>query len=94
MGWLAAGVVYSIAYLGVGWLIRDSSSALLWFRTGALLVPPLTGVAVIARRRHVWSGCQWLFWATMALGLTMSAIGLIGWTVDDLILDSRASWLG
>jgi len=32
------------------------------------LLPPLAGVALIVRRRFLWSGCQWLFWATIALG--------------------------
>ena len=94
MAWLASGVIYSIAYLGMGWLLRGQPGALLWFRVLALLVPPLTGVVVIARRRHVWTGCHWLFWATIALGLTMSAIGLVGWTVDELLLGHETSWLG
>ncbi|MGH9255501.1 MAG: hybrid sensor histidine kinase/response regulator [Vicinamibacterales bacterium] len=94
MSWLACGVVYSVAYVAIGWLLRGQSDTLLWFRIIALLVPPLTGVVVIVRRRHVWTGCHWLFWATIALGLTMSAIGLVGWTVDELLLGRETSWLG
>src|SRR5688572_18333203 len=94
MGWLACGVLYSCAYMAIGWLLRGHSEMLLWFRISALLVPPLAGVAVIVRRRHVWTGCQWLFWATIALGLMMSAIGLIGWTVDELLLGHETTWLG
>jgi PAS domain S-box-containing protein len=94
MAWLACGVLYSIAYLAIGWLLRGHGPTLLWFRVVALLIPPLTGVVVIARRRHVWTGCHWLFWATIALGLTMSAIGLIGWTVDELLLGRETSWVG
>jgi PAS domain S-box-containing protein len=94
MSWLACGIVYSVAYVAIGWLLRGQAEALLWFRICALLIPPLTGVAVIARRRHVWSGCQWLFWATIALGLTMSAIGLVGWTVDEVLVGRETSWLG
>jgi hypothetical protein len=94
MAWLAWGVVYSLFYLAGGWCLRGHPELLLSFRIAALLVPPMTGVGVITRRRHEWSGCQWLFWATMALGLMMSAIGLGGWTVDDLLLNRHASWLG
>ena len=94
MAWLASGVLYSVAYLAIGWLLRGQPQALLWFRAVALLIPPLTGVVVIVRRRHVWTGCHWLFWATIALGLTMSAIGLVGWTVDELMLGRETSWLG
>jgi PAS domain S-box-containing protein len=94
MGWLAAGVLYSVAYVTVGWLLRGHNETLLWFRIAALLVPPLAGVVVIARRRHVWTGCQWLFWATIALGLMMSAIGLVGWTVDEFLSGRETAWLG
>jgi len=94
MSWLACGVVYSVAYVAIGWLLRGQGETLLWFRVFALLVPPLTGVVVIARRRHVWTGCHWLFWATVALGLTMSAIGLVGWTVDEFLLGRETSWIG
>jgi hypothetical protein len=45
---------------------------------------------VIVRRRHVWSGCKWLFWSTIALGPTMSVIGLTGWATDEL-LTSKAT---
>ena len=94
MVWLASGVLYSLAYLGIGWLLRGHGYALVWFRVAALLVPPLAGVVVISRRRRDWTGCHWLFWATFALGLMMSAIGLIGWTVDELLLGHETSWLG
>jgi PAS domain S-box-containing protein len=94
MAWLAGGVAYSVGYVLVGWLLRGHAHLLLAFRVTALLVPPMTGVIVIARRRNQWTGCHWLFWATIALGLTMSAIGLIGWTVDELLLRRETSWLG
>ena len=94
MVWLAGGVAYSIAYIFAGWLLHGHAHALLAFRVSALLVPPMTGVIVIAQRRNDWTGCHWLFWATIALGLTMSAIGLIGWTVDELLLARETSWLG
>lgn len=94
MAWLAFGVIYSLAYVTVGWLLEGLPTALLWFRAAALLVLPLTGVFVIVRRRHVWTGCHWLFWATIVLGLMMSAIGLLGWTVDEIMLGSSTSWLG
>jgi PAS domain S-box-containing protein len=94
MAWLGFGVLYSIAYLAAGWLLRGQPQVLLWFRVVALLIPPLAGVVVIARRRHDWTGCHWLFWATLALGLTMSAIGLVGWTVDELLLGRETPWLG
>ena len=92
MGWLASGIVYSIAYAIVGSLLRDQAAVLSWFRAAALLVPPLTGATVIVLRRQRWSGCQWLFWSTIALGLAMSAIGLTGWAADELIT-RKETWL-
>src|SRR3989449_11382058 len=92
MAWLLLGVVYSLGYVAAGWLLRDQPIVLGWFRAAALLVPPMTGTVVIVRRRQSWSGCQWLFWATIALGLTMSAIGLTGWAADELMF-ARNTWL-
>ena len=94
MIWLAGGVLYSIAYLMAGSYLRGNGQALLWLRILALLVPPLTGIFVIARRRRDWTGCQWLFWATVALGLSMMGIGVVGWTVDEVLLGRETSWLG
>jgi PAS domain S-box-containing protein len=94
MAWLAVGIFYSIAYLVAGSWVRGSAQALLWLRLAALLVPALTVIFVITRRRRDWTGCQWLFWATIALGLSMTAMGLVGWTVDEVLLGRDTSWLG
>jgi PAS domain S-box-containing protein len=92
MLWLLFGILYSSVYAVTGWLLRDQPSILSWFRAIALLIPPMTGAFVIVRRRDSWTGCQWLFWATIALGLTMSAIGLTGWAADELVF-GRDTWL-
>jgi PAS domain S-box-containing protein len=94
MTWLAGGVLYSIAYLLAGAYLHGNAHALLWLRIIALLAPPLIAILVIARRRQDWIGCHWLFWATIALGLSMMAIGVVGWTVDELMLGRETSWLG
>ena len=92
MGWLFLGILYSSAYATVGWMLRDNLPVLSWFRAVALLVPPLVGAGVIVERRQTWRGCQWLFWATIALGLAMSALGLTGWATEELML-GHGSWL-
>jgi PAS domain S-box-containing protein len=92
MKWLGLGILYSGAYAVCGWLLRDRPGLLSEFRAVALLVPPLTAAIVIVLRRRLWSGCQWLFWATVALGLAMSAAGLMGWAADELIFE-HAAWL-
>ena len=92
MGWLLFGILYSVAYAAGGIALSDQQSILSWFRACALFVPPLTGVAVIVRRRKQWAGCQWLFWSTIGLGLVMSAIGLTGWAADELV-SKQETWL-
>jgi len=92
--WLLYGAIYSALYVLAGVLLQRYPDGLLWFRLVALLLPPLTGVGVIVRRRHAWRGCEWLFWATIALGLVMSAVGLLGWTFEAVFLARNVSWLG
>jgi PAS domain S-box-containing protein len=92
MGWLSLGIVYSVAYASVGYTLRGNLTALSFFRAAALALPPLTAAVVIIRKRHTWAGCQWLFWSTIALGLSMSAIGLTGWAAQEL-LTAQQSWL-
>lgn len=92
MGWLTAGVVYSLAYATGATLLPQAPAWLSWYRAAALCVPPLTAAIVIFRSRERWRGCQWLYWATIALGLVMSAIGLTGWAVDELVM-RREAWL-
>src|SRR3954470_15549853 len=92
MVWLLLGIAYSIGYVAAGFLLRDQPMALGWFRAAALLVPPMSGTIVIVRRRQSWRGCQWLFWSTIALGLSMSAVGLTGWAADELMF-ARDTWL-
>ena len=94
MGWLALGAAYSITYAVVGAFLRPYPDLLPWFRFVALLVPPLVAVVSIVRRRHAWAGCQWLFWGTLALGLLMSGLSVVGWTVDEMFLGVSTSWLG
>jgi PAS domain S-box-containing protein len=94
MGWFAAGAVYFVLYAVVGAQLRAFPAILPWFRAAALLLPPLIGVAAIVRRRRQWAGCHWLFWATLALGLVMSTISVVGWTVDDVLIGVNSSWVG
>jgi PAS domain S-box-containing protein len=74
--------------------MQGHADGLLWFRLFALLIPPASGLVVIHRRRHAWVGCEWLFWATISLGLMMSTVGLLGWTAEALLLEHNISWLG
>jgi PAS domain S-box-containing protein len=92
MGWLTAGVLYSLGYAAVGQLLQDSPTYLSWFRAAALCILPLTSAVMIFRGRSRWRGCQWLYWSTLALGLVMSALGLTGWAVHEIVT-RRETWL-
>src|SRR3954467_4170897 len=92
--WLLYGTIYSAFYVLAGIVLQRYPDGLLWFRLVALLLPPMTGVAAIVRRRHRWRGCEWLFWATIALGLFMSAVGLPGWTGEAVVLSPNVAWRG
>ena len=94
IGWLAAGVAYSLAYVGAGELLRDHRETLLGFRSIGLFLPPLIAAVVILRRQYLWTGCQRLFWATIAVGCLTSAIGSVGWTLDEILGARETSWLG
>jgi len=52
MVWLLLGVLYSLAYVAAGWLLRDQPTVLGWFRAAALLVPPMAGAVVTLRLRR------------------------------------------
>ncbi len=94
MGWLAFGIIYTLLYVAASLALADTGALFAWLRFAALLLPPLLGIAVIARQRRRWSGCQWLFWAAIALGLATGAIGHVGWFVDGLLLQRETPWLG
>jgi len=94
MGWLAVGILCTVLYFAAGQVLAGQGPLFLTFRLAVLLLPPLTGVVVIIRHRHRWAGCQWLFWATISLGLLTTAIGHVGWMIDDLLLQRESSWLG
>jgi PAS domain S-box-containing protein len=94
MGWLVFGILYTGFYYVAGQLLAGTGAAFAVFRLVALVVPPLCGISVIVRNRHRWTGCHWLFWATIALGLATAAVGHIGWIVDELLLNRQTSWLG
>src|SRR3954466_10217217 len=92
MGWLLGGILYSAAYVAAGWFLRGDPVSLSWFRATALLVPPVVGILTIVVRRQSWRGCQWLFWATLSVGLALSAIRLPGRAADEL-MSRRDTWL-
>ena len=69
MGWLVAGIVYSIG-MQASAALRDDLTALPL--VSRRRVPCLTAAVVKSKTAHL-TGCQWPFWSTIALGLAMSA---------------------
>ncbi len=92
MVYLSIGVGYVLGYAAIGWLLRDHALALSIFGDVGLLLPPVGVCAVILQRRRSWSGCQRLFWDTVAIGIGLWIIGHLGWAFEDLVL-KRQSWI-
>ena len=79
------------AHTAAGRLLQGHPTALLWFGNAALLVPALLLAVLVFRRRRDWSGCQWIFWATFALGMILWSVGHVGWAID--YARGRTPWL-
>src|SRR5258708_3974587 len=94
MGWLAFGAAYSVGYALIGTYLRPYSALLPWFRIVALVIPPMAGVVVIVVRRRAWGGCHGFSGAALGRGRVMSAFGIVGWSLDELLLGTSTSWLG
>ena len=67
-------------------LLEDLPTALLWSRAVALLVPPLAGVGGHLAAPAAGPGATGCSGRRIALGLLMSAIGVVGWSVDEIML--------
>jgi len=93
MNWLAFGAAYVGAHIVVGWALASHPVAHAWFGNLALLAPPLLFAALVIRRRRDWVGCEWLFWASLALGALLWAVGHLGFTLDDLVFAAPNPWL-
>ena len=92
MLYLSLGLGYIVAYVAIGWLLRDHALALSIFGDIGLLIPPLAICTIILRRRPRWRGCHRLFWDAVAIGMALWMIGHLGWAFEDLVL-KRQSWL-
>ena len=93
MAWLRFGIIYTLAYVLADWLVPDGAVGKVWLRTAALSIPPALVIGAIVRRRSRWNGCQRVFWSTVAIGLVVSTVGFLGWTVDGLLAAREASSL-
>lgn len=86
MSWLVLGFGYALVYvIAEQWLFEGMLLAT-WFRAVAFITPPVLAVMAIVRRRNDWEGCHRVFWATVAIGLAVSTIGFLGWTLDGFFL--------
>ena len=86
MSWLALGFVYAlVCVVAEQWLLAGTLVES-WFRAVAFITPPVLTVAAIVRRRDDWQGCQRVFWGTVAIGLVVSTVGFLGWTLDGFFL--------
>ena len=90
MSWLTLGFGYAVVYVvAEQWL--DVTVIGTWFRVMAFIAPPVLAISAIAARRDDWRGCQGVFWGTVGIGLTVSTVGFLGWTLDGFLLQSEPS---
>ena len=92
--WVLGAALFAVAYVLVADQFAGLDPRLVWLRFAALLVPPLLAVSAVIRRRQVWTGCQWLFWATIALGVLTMAAGSIGSVAHEFLLGGRSPLIG
>ena len=92
MSFPAIAVAYVVLYVGAGWALAAQPFGRSVFGTIGLLVPPALVVLFALRRRREWTGCQRLFWDTIAIGMGLWFIGHVGWAFDDIVRQ-QPSWL-
>ncbi len=90
--YFGAAVVYLILYSAAGAALTRFPTLLSIYGAAGLLLPAASVAAVIYARRREWSGCQRLFWDTIAIGMILWCIGHIGWAFGEIVL-RRPSWL-
>ncbi len=93
MSLFRASLLYCALYALTGWLLSGYPGAAQIFGNVAIFVAPGLVVWVILRRRRDWAGCQWLFWATMLLGVSLWALGQMGWAFNELLFGRELPWL-
>lgn len=92
MNYFSIGLGYLIVYAAIGAALAGFPTARSVYGAIGLLLPALSVVVVILRRRRQWAGCQRLFWDTIAIGMVLWCIGHVGWAFGELVR-GRPSWL-
>src|SRR5438094_5106975 len=92
MNWAIAGVVYAVAYVALTIALADAG----WTRTLAgnigLLLPPLSLMIAIVRRRGAWRGRQAVFWGAIGAWPVLWFLGQIVWAADEVFLGTPLPW--
>ena len=91
MSWLMLGFGYVVASIVAERWLLDVAPVGIWFRAMAFVAPPVLAVSAIVSRRNDWRGCQGVFWVTLGVGLTVSTIAFLGWTLDGYLLQRDPS---
>jgi len=87
------GLVCCAAYAATAWLLSGHPVAGRYFGDTAVYFAPGLFVWTVVRRRSDWAGRQWLFWATLLLGVVLWSLGEIGWTLDEIVFGRDLPWL-
>ncbi|HVB37247.1 MAG TPA: hypothetical protein VND92_01875, partial [Vicinamibacterales bacterium] len=93
MSFFKAGLLCCGVYALVAWMLSGDLYAARVFGNLAMFVVPGLLVWAILRRRRDWAGCQWLFWATFLLGVSLWTLGQVGWAANELLFGRELPWL-
>src|SRR5262245_21526190 len=93
MIWISAAVGYCAAYAAAVLVFASDPQARLWMANIGLLLSPLLPVAVVLSRRRDWNGRALIYWAAMALGCALWAVGHIGWSSFEVMRGQPLPWL-
>src|SRR5437660_7323356 len=92
MNWAVIGLVYAGAYAALTTALADAG----WTRTLvgniALLLPPLSLMIALARRRRDWHGRQAVFWGAIGAWAVLWFVGQVQWASDELIRATLLPW--
>ena len=92
MSTVLIGLGYIAVYVALGWELREHPFARSIFGNIGVTLPAITVVAIVLRRRRLWTGRQRLFWEVIAIGMALWTVGHFGWAFGELAV-GRPSWV-
>jgi PAS domain S-box-containing protein len=92
LNWAVAGIVYAGAYAGLITALADHEWTRMLVGEIGMLLPPLSLIFVLVRRRTDWRGRQAVFWGAMGAWSILWLIGQLAWASDELLHGTSLPW--